>query len=102
MENKPKYTRAYRVGLIVAVLKELKCPIDLDRFDDRIIVRCHVALLQQLGIDFGYDFHIYARGVYSTYLIEDLFAYKDFIMKETEMFERPVYDKKSKKRMLRK
>ncbi len=56
------------------VLESVNLPINLNTFNDRLILQKAVYLLQEAGVDMGYRFRWYLRGPYSSGLTEDAFS----------------------------
>ena len=48
--------------------------LDMSRFKDRLLLQKRVFLLQELGMDLGYEFRKYIHGPYSSSLAKDGFA----------------------------
>ncbi len=48
--------------------------IDLDNFDEKLIIQKTVYIAQKMGFNFGYNFGWYVRGVYSSSLTVDLYG----------------------------
>ncbi len=53
--------------------KILGTPLDLDNFDQKLIVQKIVYIAQQMGVKFDYGFGWWVRGVYSSPLTVDLY-----------------------------
>lgn len=55
------------------VLDEMKLPVQIDDFANRLKLQKALYLIQISGIDLGYRYSWYLRGPYSTALTKDLF-----------------------------
>ncbi|MCA1917308.1 hypothetical protein [Methanospirillum hungatei] len=62
---------------VIAILKELGIPADINEFDSRLIIQKTVCLLQLRGISIGYPFSMYIHGPYSPELTSDYFLEKE-------------------------
>jgi len=59
--------------LLALAMAEAGLPIDVSRFDQRLIIQKAVCLMQDIGVHLGYRFRWYLRGPYSTDLASDAF-----------------------------
>jgi uncharacterized protein YwgA len=66
----------YDYDKAIACLKALDFKVDVDRFDDRLMVQKIVFLLQLKGIKTKYSFGMHVRGPYSPYLTDSLYEHK--------------------------
>jgi len=74
-----------RMKKLVALIREsenkLGIKVNLDNFQDRLVIQKLVYLLELSGIDLGYRFSLYVRGPYSPDLTRDIYDNKNNIYK---------------------
>jgi uncharacterized protein YwgA len=64
---------------LIALIKESGIKVNVDNFQDRLILQKLVYLLKLSGINLGYSFSLYVRGPYSPDLTKEFYEYKDTV-----------------------
>jgi len=59
--------------LLTLALREAGVPIEVGRFDERLLIQKSVCTMQYAEVNLGYRFRWYLRGPYSTELTSDAF-----------------------------
>lgn len=63
----------HEIKKVISCLKELGFEPSVTKFEHRLIIQKIVHLLQLKGVKIGFDFHMYARGPYSTFLTTQIY-----------------------------
>lgn len=65
-----------RLKKAIACMKEVGKKLNVDSFEDKLVIQKTICLLELMGFKVGYSFSLYVRGPYSPDLTNDMYGHR--------------------------